>query len=100
MELSVLPCKRPYEELVDRRYCKKIVKKWVDPDQDLSNVCHEFGAHGGVNVFTDTIAWHDLGPEHHFYIYNRHFDSTTNFEWAVPKTSVVFTSRAWMSSSA
>lgn len=66
-------------------------KKWPsDPAESLSNARHEFGEHGGVNMSIEASATFtvmepdtmrkmfagELGPEHDFYIYSRHFNPT------------------------
>lgn len=61
------------------------VSKWMDPEQRLANVRHEFGEHGGVNMSIEASSTFtvmepetmgklfagQLGPERDYYIYSR-----------------------------
>ncbi|XP_022893781.1 methionine gamma-lyase-like [Olea europaea var. sylvestris] len=71
---------------------KKAMKPMIceDPAAALSNARHEFGEHGGVNMSIEASATFtvmepetmrrmfsgELGPDHDFFIYSRHFNPT------------------------
>ncbi|KAG0473084.1 hypothetical protein HPP92_014941 [Vanilla planifolia] len=80
--------------MADDEHSKKEYRaaaNWVaDPAEALANARHEFGEHGGVNMSIEASATFtvmepetmrkmfagELGPEHDFFVYSRHFNPT------------------------